>query len=219
MSEHSLNPCGYRVVVRTKIEESSEGGIFIPDTAKPFQELITVEGELSQIGEHAWKDSFDGSPWAEVGETVIFKKTAGMLMNHRGEYDGVRLLNDDDIVAVKRDGQYVPCGKRVMVEPDKPKEQTRGKIILPEATRCRYQVMAVTGRLKAVAPFAWHEPVRGSNGKVEVKWMPWAEVGDRVLFSQYGGFLVEVEDGILRIMEDEDLAAVLDDDIEITLRR
>jgi chaperonin GroES len=89
-----------------------------------------------------------------------------------------------------------PLGDRVIVKVVEAEEKTKGGIILPDTAKDRPQegeVVAVgTGRVLE----------NGERVPLEVK------VGDRVVFSKYGGTEVKVDDEEYLIIRENDLLAV-----------
>ena len=119
MNNSGVTPKGDRVLVKPDvIEETTPGGIVIPNEHRDKHQLAQMAGVLVAIGPDAWKDRvtdiervIDGElrlverrtmgysePFAQVGDRVCFAQYNGR--NFEGE-DGVqyRLLNDEDITA------------------------------------------------------------------------------------------------------------------------
>ena len=90
-----------------------------------------------------------------------------------------------------------PLGDRVVVEREESEEKTRGGIVLPDTAKdkpARGVVVSVgDGRLLD----------DGTRAKFQVK------VGDRVLFTSYGGEEFKVGDQELVLMHESDILAVL----------
>jgi chaperonin GroES len=83
------------LVIRTKEEEKTKGGIIIPDTAKEKP----VEGKVVAVGNGRILD--DGSIRKldiAVGDTVIFGKYSGTEVKIDGEDQ--LILREDDVLGV-----------------------------------------------------------------------------------------------------------------------
>jgi chaperonin GroES len=93
-----------------------------------------------------------------------------------------------------------PAGHRVLVFPDEIPEKTDGGIYRPDTTRDREQLRTNKGKVIAVGPQAWEAFGDGSR---------WADVGDVVIFKEYGGLVIEESNKKYRIINDEDVLAVL----------
>ena len=89
---------GHLLVLPDKVEEKTEGGIYLPDTARDKEQAAATSGVLIAVGDSAWADLDDGSPWAIVGDRVTYGRYAGVTLTGK---DGVNyvLLNDNDILA------------------------------------------------------------------------------------------------------------------------
>lgn len=96
-----ITPIEYKVLVRPrKADERTKGGIMLPETVVEKDQHASMEGEVIAVSPLAFSYE-DGAPKAEPRDTVIFARYAGI--NVRGN-DGAdyRLMNDKDIVAVRR---------------------------------------------------------------------------------------------------------------------
>jgi len=99
--------------------------------------------------------------------------------------------------------RFKPLGHRVLVKTDKIEEKTRGGLYVPENALERKQAEHVYGTVEGIGATAWKAFDDGN---------PWAEVGDRVVFAKYGGFLLRDDNGNeFRILNDEDLVAKIEE--------
>jgi len=92
-----------------------------------------------------------------------------------------------------------PLGDRVVIKREESEESTAGGILLPDSAKdkpARGQIISVgNGRLLD----------DGSRGELQVK------VGDRVIFSSYGGETLNLDDEELLLMHEDDILAVIED--------
>lgn len=99
MSEASgITPVGHRVLVLPlETERKTKTGIVLMDKTAMMEEMAQTQGTIIAIGETCWDDQ--PSPWAKVGDLVMFGKYAGVVYvgNDDVKY---RVLNDKDVVAV-----------------------------------------------------------------------------------------------------------------------
>jgi len=95
-----------------------------------------------------------------------------------------------------------PAGHRVLVTPDPVEEVSKGGIILAIETKDRNAQKQIFGTLVKIGINAWKDY---SDGK------PWAKVGDRVAFAQYGGFIIKdpITQEEFRLLQDEDICAIV----------
>lgn len=97
----------------------------------------------------------------------------------------------------------VPAGHRIVIKADPIEEVTQSGIILQSTNKDREADGQISGTLVAVGPNAWKAFDDG---------VPWAKVGDRVLFAKYGGYSVKIKKEIYRVMNDEDVTAIIQDE-------
>ncbi|WP_204140128.1 co-chaperone GroES [Halomicronema sp. CCY15110] len=95
LSASSVTPLGDRVLVKVSAsEETTAGGILLPDTAKEKPQV----GEIAAVG--PGKRNEDGSrqaPEVEAGAKVLYSKYAGTDLKLGG--DEYVLLSEKDILA------------------------------------------------------------------------------------------------------------------------
>ena len=95
-----------------------------------------------------------------------------------------------------------PCSYHVLVRPDVVEEKTPSGIVIPRGTQDREQSAQVVGTIVAIGPSAWKAFDDGEK---------WAEVGDRVTYARYGGFLIrdpETKEDF-RLLLDKDIVAIV----------
>jgi chaperonin GroES len=97
----SLKPLGDRVVVKPKSrDETSRGGIVLPDTAREKPQ----QGEVLSVGPGRQLDSGKRVELdLKVGDTVLFAKYGGTEFKH--EDDDLLILSERDILAVIENGK------------------------------------------------------------------------------------------------------------------
>ena len=89
---------GYRVLVKPDpIDKTTKGGIYIPPASRDDYGRAQTLGVLIALGEHAW-DKFP-TPWAKVGDRVLFAKYGGLHLRGKDGAD-YRMLNDEQVTAV-----------------------------------------------------------------------------------------------------------------------
>lgn len=90
-----------------------------------------------------------------------------------------------------------PLGDRVLVEPVEEKEVKKGGIIIPDTAKEKPQ----EGIVRALGTGKLDDD--GKRIPFEVK------VGDRVLFSKYGGTEINIDDKEYKLLSSDDLLAIL----------
>ena len=93
----NIKPLYDRLVVKPiEAEETSLGGIIIPDAAKEKP----TKGEVVAVGEGKFIDATGAvrTPKVKVGDKVIYGQYAGSAYKHEGvEY---KIVKEDDILAI-----------------------------------------------------------------------------------------------------------------------
>jgi chaperonin GroES len=82
------------LVERVELEETTKGGIILPDTAKEKPQ----QGKVIAVGQGK-RDGKDLVPMTvKVGDVVLFSKYGGMEVKHEGK--DYLILSENDILAV-----------------------------------------------------------------------------------------------------------------------
>ena len=103
-NESGVYPTEYKALVKPiKVEETTKGGIILPDEHKDRQQFAQMEGVLIAIAPLAFTYA-DKSDWGDAekpkpGDKVLFAKFAGANIKGRDGAD-YRIINDRDISAV-----------------------------------------------------------------------------------------------------------------------
>ena len=58
------------------------------------------KGTIISIGARAWYGCHDGMPWAKEGDRILFKRYAGDSITTEDKEEGLRLIEDVDILAI-----------------------------------------------------------------------------------------------------------------------
>lgn len=91
-----------------------------------------------------------------------------------------------------------PLNDRILVKRLEEEEKTAGGIIIPDSAKEK----PAEGEIMAVGPGKMNE--KGERIAMDVK------VGDRVLFSKYGGTDVKIEGADFLIMREDDILGVVE---------
>ena len=92
----ALTPLGDRILIRRteEDEQTTSGGIIIPDTAKEKPQ----EGEVIAVGQGRLLDNGDRQPIdVAVGDKILFGKYSGTEVTYENEE--LLILREDDILA------------------------------------------------------------------------------------------------------------------------
>ena len=97
-----------------------------------------------------------------------------------------------------------PTGWRILVLPFKMKEKTDKGIYLGQETVERQQVASQCGNVLAMGSECYQDKKRYSSG-------PWCKVGDWVVFARYAGSRIEIEGGEVRLLNEDEVLATIQD--------
>ena len=98
-----------------------------------------------------------------------------------------------------------PQGDRVLIQVEEIDGLTAGGIAVPDSVLKEHQNASMAGILVAHGADAWNDYQ-----------MPFARLGQRVMFARHGGVKIEGMDGLdYRIMNDVDITATLDEGVEL----
>ena len=128
-------------------------------------------------------------------------------------------LPNKDLVGLKRSEEQKevtkektklpkPTGWRIIVLPFKMDEKTKGGIIMNESTLEKQQVASQCGNVLAMGPQCYMDKERYPNG-------PWCKVGDWVVFARYAGSRIEIEGGEVRLLNEDEILATVQDPTDI----
>ena len=100
-----------------------------------------------------------------------------------------------------------PTGWRILVIPFKMKEKSKGGIILTESTLERQQVASTCGLVLAMGPNCYD--------KEKFPEGPWCKKGDWVIFARYAGSRIQIDGGEVRLLNDDEVLATIENPEDI----
>ena len=100
-----------------------------------------------------------------------------------------------------------PTGWRLLVLPFKMKEKTKGGLLLGQETLERQQVGANCGMVLKAGPHCYDKE-RYPEG-------PWCKKGDWVVFARYAGSRIQIDGGEVRLLNDDEILATIQDPEDI----
>ena len=101
-----------------------------------------------------------------------------------------------------------PTGWRMLVLPFKMKEKTKGGIIIAETSLERQQVASQCGLVLRMGPDCYTDKDRYPDG-------PWCKEKDWVIFARYAGSRIKIEGGEVRMLNDDEILATVDNPEDI----
>ena len=111
LKEQLPTPTGYRLLVLPfSRKQKTKGGLYLANETLEKERIATNVGYVVSLGPDAYadKDRYPGGAWCQEGDWVIFGRYAGARIKIEG--GDLRLLNDDDVLAVISDPEDVVSG-------------------------------------------------------------------------------------------------------------
>jgi chaperonin GroES len=109
-----------------------------------------------------------------------------------------------------------PLGHRVLCRPEGETEDEKrlkaAGLAMPESVKAKHLLAEMTGTVVESGGSAW----RSFDLAAGLEPSPWVAPGSKVLFAKYAGVILRGKDGQqYRMVNDEDIVAVLDPEVEI----
>ena len=101
-----------------------------------------------------------------------------------------------------------PPGWRMLVLPFKMNTKTKGGIILAETSLEKQQVASQCGLVLRMGPDCYGDKERYPDG-------PWCKEKDWVIFARYAGSRIKIEGGEVRMLNDDEILATVDNPEDI----
>ena len=102
----------------------------------------------------------------------------------------------------------IPTGWRLLVLPFKMKEKTKGRILITDDVIERSQVASTCGLVLKVGPDAYRDKERYPEG-------PWCKKGTWVVFARYAGSRIKIDGGEVRLLNDDEVLATVENPEDI----
>ena len=140
----------------------------------------------------------------EQSSTSVTKK----IITPNKELLGLKKSEEQKEVTNEKAKLPQPTGWRMLVLPFKMNEKTKGGVLLGQETLERQQVGSQCGNVLAMGPDCYNDKTRFTQG-------PWCKVGDWVVFARYAGSRIEIEGGEVRLLNDDEVLATVQDPTDI----
>ena len=101
-----------------------------------------------------------------------------------------------------------PTGWRMLVLPFKMKEKTKGGILITDDVVERAQVASTCGLVLALGPDCYKDKERYPDG-------PWCKKGSWVIFARYAGSRMKIDGGEVRLLNDDEVLATVENPEDI----
>ena len=95
-----------------------------------------------------------------------------------------------------------PTGWRIAILPYRGAEKSKGGIVLAEETQRKTQLGTVCGYVLKTGPLAYADEGKFPGGA-------WCKEGDWIIFGRYAGARIPIDDGEIRLINDDEVLGVL----------
>jgi co-chaperonin GroES (HSP10) len=119
-----------------------------------------------------------------------------------------KILDPDQLEESSLERLPKPTGWRILILPYRGKGQTEGGVILPDQTIDRESVATVCGYVLSVGSLAYKDKEKFPTGA-------WCVEKDWVIFGRYSGARFKIDGGEVRILNDDEVIAVIQDPEDI----
>ena len=148
---------------------------------------------------------------SEVSKTEIPNRTEALLDNYKSKdkieetrLDAKAVESNKDLL----DRLPSPTGYRLLVLPYAGPEKTKGGLYLAETTQDTIQMTTVCAYVLKVGDQAYKDESKFPNG-------PWCKKGDWIIFGRYAGSRFKIEGGEVRILNDDEIIAKINNPEDI----
>ena len=142
--------------------------------------------------------------------TEVPKRTEALLNAYKSKEELETVL---DSKAIEQDSNLIdrlptPTGYRILVLPYAGPKKTKGGLYLSDKTQATIQMTTVCAYVLKVGDLAYKDKEKFPNG-------PWCEKGDWVIFGRYAGARFKIEGGEVRILNDDEIIAKINNPEDI----
>lgn len=117
-------------------------------------------------------------------------------------------LDVEKIDEVVMDRIPKPTGWRIVILPYRGTNKSKGGIVLADQTIERQQLTTTCGYVLKLGPLAYADEAKFPHGA-------WCKEGDWIIFGRYAGARMNIDGGEIRILNDDEILAVISDPEDI----
>ena len=117
-------------------------------------------------------------------------------------------MNVDKLDEAVMDRIPKPTGWRIVILPYRGTNKSKGGIALADQSIERQQLTTTCGYVLKVGPLAYADEAKFPHGA-------WCKEGDWIIFGRYAGARMNIDGGEIRILNDDEILAVISDPEDI----
>ena len=141
---------------------------------------------------------------SQKAQSSISTAQSPQIITPNKELVGLKKSEEQKEVTNEKAKLPQPTGWRLLVLPFKMNEKTKGGVIINESTLERQQVASQCGNVLAMGSECYKDTDRYPTG-------PWCKVGDWVVFARYAGSRINIEGGEVRLLNEDEVLATVED--------
>ena len=138
-----------------------------------------------------------------TSEKEIPKHKNALEEKYKSEPKEKEPLNPENIKEQKTQ-LPAPSGWRLLVLPFTPKEKSKGGIFNAQESLEKLRIAVNCGYVLKMGPLAYYDKEKFPTG-------PWCKEGQWVVFARYAGSRLPIEDGEVRILNDDEVLGTISD--------
>ena len=142
-----------------------------------------------------------------MAEKLSVSKEAPKIHLPNKDLVGVKPLKKEQDLASESAKLPRPTGWRILVLPFKQKDKTKGGIIMTDSTIEKSQVASTCGLVIATGPNCYD--------KEKFPEGPWCKKGDWIIFARYAGSRIKIDGGEIRLLNDDEVLATVENPEDI----
>ena len=140
--------------------------------------------------------------------TEIPKRTEALLGAYKAKDEIETVLDPKAIDKSTLDSLPTPTGYRILVLPYAGPKKTKGGLWLSDTTQETIQMTTVCGLVLKMGDLCYNDKDKFSNG-------PWCKLNERIIFSRYAGSRFKIDGGEVRVLNDDEVIATINDPNDI----
>jgi len=136
------------------------------------------------------------------------KRTEALLDAYKAKEEVETVLDPNAIEKSTLDKLQTPTGYRILVLTYAGPKKTKGGINLSDTTQETIQMTTVCGLVLKMGDLCYNDKDKFPNG-------PWCKLNEWIIFSRYAGSRFKIDGGEVRVLNDDEVIATINDPNDI----
>ena len=139
-----------------------------------------------------------------TSEKEVPKINLGLEEKYKEQKIEDKTVRAEDVTESLIDSLPKPSGWRILVLPFTPKDKTAGGLIISQESLDKARIATNCGYVLKLGPLAYKDKEKFPTG-------PWCKEKDWVIFARYAGSRLPIEDGEVRLLNDDEVLGTIKD--------